>query len=99
MGLSGNTVIMRAVWAAAVLKVIGAILPLAAVGMIPGQTPIARRRLVRALAWLEAAILTIYALVLTIPGLPVQSGLIPPPATPHPPPLPSHPSLCGPSFP
>jgi hypothetical protein len=36
---------------------------------------------VRALAWLEAAILTIYGLVLTIAGLLVQSGVITAPAS------------------
>ena len=35
-GRAGNAGIMLAVWAAAVLKVIGAIVPLAAVGVIPG---------------------------------------------------------------
>jgi hypothetical protein len=75
-GRAGNSGIMLAVWAAAVLKVIGAIVPLAAVGVTPGQAPIARRRLVRVLAWIEAAILTIYGLALTVAGLLVQSGVI-----------------------
>ena len=39
---------MLAVWAAAVLKIIGAIVPLAAVGVTLGQATIAQRRLVRA---------------------------------------------------
>jgi hypothetical protein len=38
-GRAGNPGIMLAVWAAAVLKIIGAIVPLAAVGMIPGRHP------------------------------------------------------------
>ena len=51
--------LILAVWAAAVLKVIGAIVPLAAVGVTSGQATIAGSRQVRVLAWLEAAILTI----------------------------------------
>jgi hypothetical protein len=49
-GRAGNPGIILAVWAAAVLKVIGAIVPLAAVGVTPGQATIARRRLMRVLA-------------------------------------------------
>jgi hypothetical protein len=75
-GRAGNSGIMLAVWAAAVLKVIGAIVPLAAVGVIPRRATSAGRRHVRVLAWLEAAILTIYGLVLTVAGLLVQSGVI-----------------------
>jgi len=77
-GRTGNPGIILAVWAAAVLKVIGAIVPLAAVGVTSGQATIAGRRQVRVrvLAWLEAAILTIYGLVLTAAGLLVQSGAI-----------------------
>ena len=51
-------------------------MPLAAVGVIPGQATIALRRLVRVPAWLQAAILTIYGLVLIIAGLLVQPGVI-----------------------
>jgi hypothetical protein len=84
-GRAGNAGIILAVCAAAVLKVIGAIVPLAAVGVTSGQATIAgRRRMrvqVRVLAWLEAAILTIYGLVLTVVGLLVQSGAIAPAAS------------------
>ena len=81
-GRTGNAGIILAVCAAAV-KVIGAIVPLAAVGVTSWQATIAgRRRLrVRVLAWLEAAILTIYGLVLTVAGLLVQSGAIAPAAS------------------
>jgi hypothetical protein len=72
----GKPDIILAVWAAAVLKVIGAIVSLAAAG----QATAARRRM-RVLAWLEAAILTIYGLVLTAAGLLVQSGAIAPAAS------------------
>jgi hypothetical protein len=80
-GRTGNPGIILAVCAAAVLKVIGAIVPPAAVGVTSGQATIARRRRVRVLAWLEAAILTIYGLVLTVAGLLVQSGAIAPAAS------------------
>ena len=75
-GRAGNLGIILAVWAAAVLKIIGAIVPLAAVGVTPGQATTGRRRQMRVLAWLEAAVLTIYGLVLTGAGLLVQSGVI-----------------------
>ena len=82
-GRTGNPGIILAVCAAAALKVIGAILPLAAVGVTSGQATIAGRHRVRVrvLAWLEAAILTIYGLVLTVAGLLVQSGAIAPTAS------------------
>ena len=80
-GRTGNPGILLAVCAAAVLKVIGAIVPLAAVGVTSGQATIAGRRRVRVSAWLEAAILTIYGLVLTVAGLLVQSGAIAPAAS------------------
>ena len=82
-GRAGNPGIILAVCAAAGLKVIGAIVPLAAVGAASVQATIAgrRRARVRVLAWLEAAILTIYGLVLTVAGLLVQSGAIAPAAS------------------
>ena len=79
-GHTGNPGLILAVCAAAVLKVIGAIVPLAAMGVTPGRATSAGRRKVRVLAWLEAAILTIYGLVLTAVGLLVQSGAIAPAA-------------------
>jgi hypothetical protein len=75
-GRAGNLGIILAVWAAAALKIIGAIVPLAAAGVTPGQATAARRRQMRGLAWLEAAILTVYGLALTGAGLLVQSGAI-----------------------
>ena len=53
-GRTGNPGIILAVCAAAALKVIGAIAPLAAVGVTSGQATIAGRRQVRVLAWLQA---------------------------------------------
>jgi hypothetical protein len=80
-GRAGNPGIVLAVWAAAVLKIIGAIVPLAAAGVTPGPATTTRRRQMRILAWVEAAILTIYGLALTGAGLLVQSGAIAPPAS------------------
>ena len=80
-GRAGNPGIILGVCAATVLKVIGAIVPLAAAGVSSGQATVAGRRRVRVLAWLEAAILTIYGLVLTVAGLLVQSGAIAPAAS------------------
>ena len=56
------------------LKFIGAILPLAAVGVTPWRR--ARKRQMRVLAWTEAGILTIYGLVLAGAGWLAQSGVI-----------------------
>ena len=75
-GRAGNPGIILAVWAAAVLKIIGAIVPLAAAGVTPGQATTAWMRQMRVLAWLEAAILMVYGLALTGAGLLVQSGAI-----------------------
>jgi hypothetical protein len=75
-GRAGNPGIILTVWAAAGLKIIGAIVPLAAAGVTPGQATTAWRRQMRVLAWLEAAILTVYGLALTGAGLLVQSGAI-----------------------
>jgi Protein of unknown function (DUF3995) len=79
-GHTASPGLILAVCAAAALKVIGAIVPLAAMGVTPGRATSAGRRKVRVLAWLEAAILTIYGLVLTAAGLLVQSGAIAPAA-------------------
>jgi len=76
-GRAGNPGIILAVCAAAALKVIGAIVPLAAAGVTARQATNAVKRRARVLAWLEAAILTIYGLVLTVAGLLAQSGAIP----------------------
>jgi hypothetical protein len=99
-GRTGNPGIILAVCTAAVLKVIGAIVPLAAVGVTSGQATIAGRRRVRlrVLAWLEATILTIYGLVLTVAGLLVQSGAIAPAASADRPALAWHAYLWDPWF-
>lgn len=74
-GRAGNAGVVLAVWSAAGLKAIAAVLPLLAVSV--GAPPSSRwPRLGRALAWVEAAILTLYGLALTTAGLLVQSGVI-----------------------
>jgi len=75
-GHGGDLGIIVAVGAASVLKIIGAIVPLAAAGVTPWPAAAARRRQLRMLAWAEAAVLTLYGLVLTGAGLLVQSGVI-----------------------
>ena len=71
-GQAGRTAALLTVWAAAVVKAIAAVLPLAAAG---GWRWVAVRP-VRVLAWAEAVILTAYGLVLTATGLLVQAGVI-----------------------
>ena len=74
-GRSASGLVVLAVWCAVALKLIAAVLPLLAVGVVsPGS--FRRRRLSRALTWVEAAILTFYGLILTAVGLLVQAGVI-----------------------
>jgi hypothetical protein len=77
-GRSVSAAVVLAVWCAAGLKVIAAVLPLLAVGA--GAARVRWRHLIRALACVEAAILTVYGLNLTAVGLLVQAGLIGTPA-------------------
>ena len=71
-----------AVWAAAALKVIAAILPLLAVRPVHSLSKVGLtwQPRARVVVWIEAAILTLYGLVLTATGLLVQSGVITAPA-------------------
>jgi hypothetical protein len=78
-GRADGLVIVAAVWAAAALKLAGAIVPLTATGRAPGRAAVLRTRL-RLLAWAEAVILTGYGLVLTVAGWLVQAGLVAPAA-------------------
>lgn len=71
--LAGNAGVMVAVWAAAVLKLAAAVLPLLALRRL---SPPAWKRRLWLLAWIEAAILTLYGLVLTVAGLLLQAGVI-----------------------
>ncbi len=71
--LAGNTGVILAVWAAAVLKLVAAVLPLLALRRLCSP---AWNRNLWVLAWVEAAILTIYGLALTAIGLLLQAGVI-----------------------
>lgn len=72
-GNAGTTTVMLAVWAAAVLKMIAAVLPLLARHRF---TRAAWNRTLSVLAWTEAAILTTYGLVLSTVGPLVQADVI-----------------------
>jgi hypothetical protein len=80
-GSSASALVVLAVWGAVALKVIASVLPLLAVGARADRFRLSRLRLIRALTWVEAAILTFYGLILTVVGLLVQAGLIGTPAT------------------
>jgi hypothetical protein len=72
--ISRSSGALAAVWAAAVVKAVAALLPLCAVAdLLPSHL-----RLVRLLSWTEAVILTGYGLVLSIAGWLVQAGVITP---------------------
>lgn len=73
-GQAGSAALL-AVWGAAVVKAIAAVLPVLAAGGRPRMTDRVRRA-VRALAWIEAAVLTVYGLILTTTGLLVQAGVL-----------------------
>lgn len=72
-GRAGDLVVILALWAAVVLKVIAVVLPLLAIYRLGG---VKWQRLVWGLSWIEAAVLVIYGLVLTTVGLMVQLGVI-----------------------
>jgi hypothetical protein len=63
-----HSAVTAALWAAIVIKLIAAVVPLIVIRR--------RTRTVRIAAWAEAAILTVYGLVLTCAGLLVQTGVI-----------------------
>jgi hypothetical protein len=67
---------LLAVWGAAAVKAVAAVLPLLAIGVWPRTANGGVRRLARVLTWIEAAILVGYGLVLTASGLLVQVGVI-----------------------
>jgi Protein of unknown function (DUF3995) len=75
-GQAGHLATLLAVWGAAAVKVVAAVLPLLAIGVWPRTANGGLRRLARVLTWIEAAILTGYGLVLTASGLLVQAGVI-----------------------
>ena len=74
-GHGGSALVVFAVWLAVGLKVIAAVLPLLAVSADTSAGS-GRPRLIRALTWVEAVILTVYGLVLTAVGLLVEAGVI-----------------------
>lgn len=59
------------------LKIVAAVLPIL---LVSGRASVAWTRRLRALAWLEAAILTLYGLVYTVVGLMVQADVLHAPA-------------------
>jgi hypothetical protein len=78
-GQAGRAAALFAVWGAAALKAIAAALPVLAVlagDSWPRTASQRPRRVVRVLAWIEAAILVGYGLILTVAGLLVQAGVI-----------------------
>lgn len=76
-GRAGTAVLVVAVWAAVIIKLVAAVLPLLALRRVtsPGWN-----RAVGLLAWIEAGILTVYGLVWTVVGMLVQAGAIHPSA-------------------
>jgi len=79
-GQAGHLAALLAVWGAAAVKAVAALLPLLAIGVWPRTANGGLRRLARVLTWIEAAILTGYGLVPTASGLLVQAGVITPAA-------------------
>ena len=68
-----TAILVLAIWAAVVIKMVAAMLPLLALRRVtsPGWN-----RAVWLLAWIEAGILTVYGLVLTVVDMLVQAGAI-----------------------
>jgi|SRR5450755_3560794 hypothetical protein len=74
--IAGHLAALLAVWGAAAVKAVAALLPLLAIGVWPRTANGGLRGLARVLAWIETAILTGYGLILTASGLLVQVGVI-----------------------
>ena len=72
-GQAGHLAALLAVWGAAAVKAVAALLPLLAIGVWPRTANGGLRRLARVLTWIEAAILTGYGLVPTASGLLIAS--------------------------
>jgi hypothetical protein len=73
LGRDRSAGVIAAVWAAAVAKLIAAVLPVLAVRH-RGRSR--RDRTLWALTWIAACVLIVYGLVLTVVGLMVQTGVI-----------------------
>ena len=71
---AGHLAALAAVWGAAAVKAVAALLPLLAIGVWPRTANGGLRRLARVLTWIEAAILTGYGLVPTASELLVQAA-------------------------
>lgn len=72
-GRAGDLTVVLALWAAVILKLVAAVLPLAVIYRLGG---VGWQRLAKTVVWIEAAVLVVYGLVLTIVGLAVQFGVI-----------------------
>src|ERR1700677_977413 len=77
-GQAGHLGALLAVWGAAAVKAVAALLPLLAIGVWPRTANGGLRRLARVLAWIETAILAGYGLILTATGLLVPAGVVNP---------------------
>ena len=77
-GRAATAILMVAAWAAVVIKLVAAVLPLLA---LRRATSSRRNRTVWLLARIEAGILTVYGLVWTVVGMLVQAGAIRPSAS------------------
>jgi integrase len=75
-GQAGHLAALLAVWGAAAVKAVAALLPLLAIGVWPRTANGGLRRLARVLTWIETAILTGYGLIPTASGLLIQAGVI-----------------------
>jgi hypothetical protein len=75
-GQAGHLAGLLAVWGAAAVKAVAAVLPLLAIVVWPRTANGALRRPARVLTWIEAAILVGYGLVPTASGLLLQAGVI-----------------------
>jgi hypothetical protein len=73
LGRARSASVLAAVWAAAMLKLIAAVLPVRAVD---GRGVARRDRVLRRLAWFETGILVVYGLVLSVVGWLVQAGVV-----------------------
>ncbi|MGI8695900.1 MAG: DUF3995 domain-containing protein [Mycobacteriales bacterium] len=72
-GRNGGAKTTTLLWVVVAVKVLAAVLPVLVLRPSPGPM---WQRLGWALAWVEAAILTVYGLVLTTTGLLVQAGVL-----------------------
>ncbi|HEY5317881.1 MAG TPA: DUF3995 domain-containing protein, partial [Solirubrobacteraceae bacterium] len=72
-GRSADALLIIAVWAAVVLKLIAVLLPWL---VVCGLVKVGWERVARVLAWIEAGILTVYGLVLSAVDLLAEAGVL-----------------------